>query len=351
MNEVIVGLRDVQAGQGARLDHIEGVEVVRDFGDSAGEYGATVRDVGLADRSARGKLRVTGADRAQFLHGMVTNTVVALAPGEGNHTALTDPKGNTQADLHLFNRGEEIFLETEPGLHLAVAAFLDRFLIADDAEIEDVTDDWSILGIQGPGSIRVLSSLGVEPPAELHGSVGIATSAGSWVASRAYAADLGFDIWVPPAEAGAVWTRLVEAGARPSGYDAFELRRIERGHPRYGLDVDDRAVPLEAGLADTVSFTKGCFIGQEVLAKMRNLGKPRRYLIGLRVESEEPPPAGTPIFDGDREVGSVRSSARSTAIDGTIALASVRRGSETPGRSLRLGELGRATVSELPFSA
>lgn len=350
MNEVTVGLREIQAEHGANWTRTDGDEVIGDYGDAAAEYEAIVKRVGLADRSARGKLRVTGADRAHFLHGMLTNTVEDLLPGEGNHSALTDPKGNTQADLHLFNRGEEIFLETEPGLQLAVAAFVDRFLIADDVVIKDVSGGWSILGVQGPGSIAVLATLGVELPGEQYGSVAMTTPQGGWIARRAYVAEVGFDIWVPTEEAGGLWVRLVEAGALPSGFAALELRRIERGQPRYGLDVDDAVVPLEAGLEDTVSFTKGCFIGQETLAKMHNLGKPRRYLVGLQVESEEPPATGTPIFNGDKEVGTVRSSARSVAIDSTIALASVRRGSEIPGTSLRLGETGRATVSELPFS-
>ncbi len=343
-----MGLREVQA-QGS-FETIEGREVAVDYGDAAAEYEAIRSNAALIDRSARGKLRVTGADRARFLHGMLTNTVEDVQPGKGNHTALTDPKGNTQADLHLYNRGEAMFLEFEPDLHTSAAAFLDRYLIGDDVSIEDVSESWSVLGIQGPLSTSVLEVLGVEVPGDDHESLAFPPCPDGWIVKRGYAADLGFDVWLPAEEGEATWTRLVEAGARPAGFGAVELRRIERGHPRYGVDVDDRVVPLEGGLADTVSFTKGCFIGQETLAKMQNLGKPRRYLVGLEVGSGRPPNRGTPVFNGEKEVGDVRSSTRSRALGRTIALASVRRGNEVPGTPLRLGEDGSATVSELPFS-
>lgn len=329
----------------------DGKGVVPDYGDEKAEYDVLIEGCGLVDRSARGKLEVTGEDRARFLHGMLTNAVETLAEGEGNHSALTDPKGSTQADLYLYHRGDAFWAETEPELQVKVADLLDRYLIADDVEIRDVSTDWSLLGLQGPSAESILGALGIAAPPEPLGSEA-ANVAGvdGWVVRRAYASDLGFDVWVPASEVFGVWAAAADAGAVPVGFTAVELRRIERGHPRYGQDVDDRVVPLEAGMADTLSFTKGCFIGQETLAKMQNLGKPRRFLVGLSIEGDHPPEARTSLYAGDKEVGDTRSSAASPALGSTIALGSVRRGSEEPGTELRLGDEGAAVVVSLPFA-
>ncbi len=337
-------LRDAQAALGSVETEGEGI---RHYGDADAEYESLIASAGLIDRSDRGKLRIEGGDRARFLHGMLTNTVETLGPGEGNHTALTDPQGRTQADMHLYSRGDVFFVETEPGLQADVFTFLDQFLIADDVTIEDVTEAWCIMGVQGPQSPGVLSDLGTDLPEDVYDSVDV--PGGGWVVKRIYAADVGYDLWIPADKAVDAWTGLVEKGARPAGLEAAERRRIERGHPRYGVDVDTRVVPLEAGLEDTVSFTKGCFIGQETLAKMHNLGKPRRYLVGLAIGRDNPPESGDQILDGEKVVGDVKSWVESPRMGGMIALASVRRGSETPGTTLRLQNGDEATVTALPF--
>ena len=340
----------VHEAAGAVFMKEAGLDVPVRYGDVKTEYRAVREAAGITDRSARGTLRVTGADRVRFLHGMLTHTVQGLAVWAGNYAAMTTPQGHTLADVWVHNRAEEVLLETEPGLQQKLWDALDKFLIADDVTIEDATPQRAILGVQGLSAAALVSSVLGEIPVDLPE---MHTVVRSWngmevaIVARSYTGLPGYDLWVSPDSAGALWDALVGGGCCPVGVEALEILRIEAGIPRYGSEVDERVMPLEAGMAHAVDFNKGCFIGQEALAKMQNLGKPRRYLVGIQVESDAAPVPGTDLLDGDRKAGWVTSSLRSETLGRTVAL--VRRGLETPGQVLSLADGTRTEVVALPF--
>jgi folate-binding protein YgfZ len=300
----------------------------------AAEYDLLREAVGLADSSARGKLRLTGADAAEFLQGQVTNDVEALAPGAGCYAALLNHKGKVQLDMRILRGDDWIWIDTEPGHQAPMERTVRTFGIGRDVRAEDATESYAILSLLGPAA---RSALEVEPPAEEHAFVN--GEHGLYVATH-----LGVDVICPAAEAEAVRLAL---GAEPVSDEAAECLRIEAGRPRFGIDFDSDTIPEEAGLNDrAVSFGKGCYVGQETVARLHYKGKPNRHLRGLRLS--EPMPTGAELRLGERVVGRVGSVAVSP-VHGPIALALVRR-EAGPGDELAAGDSGAtAAVVEPPF--
>jgi len=295
---------------------------------------------GLLERTGPATLEVRGPDAAEFLQGQVTNDVEALAPGKGCYAAMLNPKGRVVADMRILRQARERFLlDTEATASEAVLSDLRIYKIGRQVEIAE-TPDRRVLSLIGPGSEEVAASaLGVRTPSDEH----------SLVEARdglfAVRTDLGVDVIADrPAEARGL---LIGAGAQPVSLDAAEIVRIERGRPRHGLDMTEDNLPAEAGIVErAVSFTKGCYVGQEPVARMHYKGHPNRHLRGLRLSAQAEP--GTLLFTDGKEVGRVTSPTLSPAL-GPIALAMVRR-EVTPGDQLSVGEGGpAAAVVELPF--
>jgi folate-binding protein YgfZ len=292
--------------------------------------------VGLVDRSARGKLRLTGGEAVDYLQGQVTNDVAGLATGSGCYAALLNHKGKMLTDMRLLRGEDFVWIDAEPEGLPALLRNASMFSIGRDVRHEDVTGDYAILSLIGPDARAPLDA---PPPVEEHsftqGEHGLYVST-----------DLGVDVICPAAEAAAVREAL---GVEEVSEEAAECLRIESGRPRFSIDVGTETIPQEAGLNDrAVSFTKGCYVGQETVARLHYKGKPNRHLRGLRLA--EPVERGADIRVGERVVGEIGSSAESPAF-GPIALAVVRREAE-PGAVVRVGESSvEATVSELPFTA
>jgi folate-binding protein YgfZ len=300
----------------------------------AAEYDLLREAVGLVDSSARGKLRLTGAEAAEFLQGQVTNDVEGLAPGDGCYAALLNHKGKVQVDMRVLRGDDWIWIDTEPGLEPVMERTVRMFGIGRDVRSEDVTASHAILSLLGPAARSVLD---VEPPPTEHAWV--QGEHGTYVTTH-----LGVDVICPADHAEA--TRVALA-VEPVSDDAADCLRIEAGRPRFGVDFDSETIPEEAGLNDrAVSFTKGCYVGQETVARLHYKGKPNRHLRGLRLS--EPVPSGAELRLGDRVVGRVGSVAVSPA-HGPIALAVVRR-EAAPGDELTVGDSGAtAAVVEPPF--
>ncbi|MFL5781187.1 MAG: YgfZ/GcvT domain-containing protein [Thermoleophilaceae bacterium] len=300
----------------------------------AAEYDLLREAVGLADSSARGKLRLSGAEAAEFLQGQVTNDVEALAPGSGCYAALLNHKGKVQLDMRVLRGEDWIWIDTEPGYAPVMERTVRTFGIGRDVRAEDATESHAILSLLGPAARSVLDA---EPPAEEHAFT--EGEHGLYVATR-----LGVDVICPAGSAEAVRVAL---GVEDVSDDAAECLRIEAGRPRFGADFDSDTIPEEAGLNDrAVSFTKGCYVGQETVARLHYKGKPNRHLRGLRLS--EPVPSGTELRLGERVVGRVGSVALSP-VHGPIALALVRR-EAAPGDELAAGGSGAtAAVLEPPF--
>jgi folate-binding protein YgfZ len=301
----------------------------------AAEYELLRESAGLVDRSARGKLRLTGAEAAEFLQGQVTNDVEALAPGSGCYAALLSHKGKVQADMRVLCGDGWIWLDCEPGTQALLERTVRTFGIGRDVHADDVTESEAILSLVGPAAAGALDA---EPPAEEHSFV--TGEHGLYVRT-----DGGVDVICPAADAEAVRLAL---GVEDVSEEAAECLRIESGRPRFGRDFGTDTIPEEAGLNErAVSFTKGCYVGQETVARLHYKGKPNRRLRGLRLS--EPVATGQALRLGDRQVGTVGSVAVSP-VHGPIALAVVRR-EAGPGDELSVdGSAATAEVLEPPFT-
>jgi folate-binding protein YgfZ len=298
------------------------------------EYERLREAVGLLDRSDRGKFRLTGAEVAEFLQGQITNDVEALTPGSGCYAALLDHKGKIRADMRVL-RGEDWFwLDCEAIGHDALARTIKMYSLGRDVKSEDASSTRAILSLIGPAAREALDA---PPPDTEHAFV--EGEHGIYVAT-----DLGVDIICDAEQVDAVKDAL---GIEPVSEEAAECLRIESGRPRHGLDMGPETIPQEAGLNDrAVSFEKGCYVGQETVARLHYKGKPNRFLRGLRLTGEAG--RGAPITFGDKQVGTIGSTCVSPA-HGPIALALVRR-EAAPGDTVQVGEGEiEAEVVDLPF--
>jgi folate-binding protein YgfZ len=304
---------------------------------------AALRDgCGLVDRSERGKLALTGSQAKEFLQGQVTNDVEALVPGQGCYAAFLDHKGKMQGDLRVLDLGDELLLDCERSALQDLFNMIRRYKLGLDVELHKRTIEFSLLSLIGPDARRVAGAQGL-PAAEHACDRAVLGAAGVVLAVT----DLGVDVLCGAENVARVRGALEAAGAVPVTEAAAEVLRIESGRPRYGIDLDATVIPQEAGLNErAVSFTKGCYVGQETVARLHYRGKPNRHLRGLRLS--EPAESGSELRLGERVVGRLGSVAVSPR-KGPIALALVRR-EAAPGD--RLAVEGRAAVAEvvdLPF--
>jgi folate-binding protein YgfZ len=307
-------------------------------------YRALRTGAGVLDRSELGKLALTGAQAAEMLNGQISNDVEALAPGSGCYAALLTNKGKMLGDLRVLDTGDELLLLTERSALQALFDQIRRGAIGWQAELHKRTLQQGLLSVIGPRAREVVpgaDALGADEhssaPADIDGA-----------AVLLVATDLGVDVVSAAEDTVRVREALLRAGAVAVDEAAAEVVRVESGRPRYGIDLDESTIPQEAGLNDrAVSFTKGCYVGQETVARLHWRGKPNRHLRGLRLSA--PAPSGTPLRLGEREVGRLGSVAISPAY-GPIALAIVRR-EAGPGDTLAVGDANAtATVVDLPFS-
>ena len=308
-----------------------------------GQYRALREEAGLVERSERGKLGLRGAEAAEYLQSQLTQDVEALAPGEGAYAALLDRKGHMQADMRVLRvAADELWIDTEAVAMEALARHLGMYKIGREVEIEDVTAERAVLSVIGPlaGEVSGAGPLSPEHAHELVERDGIE--------ARAVATDLGIDLVVAAEAAERLRAALVAAGAVEVSPEAAEIVRVESGRPRFGAEMTTATIPQEAGINErAVSFTKGCYIGQETVARLHYKGKPNRHLRGLALSA--PAAAGQEIVLGEREVGRVGTAVVSPA-RGPIALAIVRREAE-PGARVTVGpDAAEAEVVELPFA-
>jgi tRNA-modifying protein YgfZ len=300
------------------------------------EYELLRESAGLVDRSARAKIRLTGSEAAEFLQGQVTNDVEGLAPGQGCYAALLSHKGKMRADMRILRGADWIWLDSEPFAREGLLKTFRMYSIGRDVNAEDATDAYAILSLIGPDARAALDAA---PPPEEHAFV--EGRLGLYVAT-----DVGVDLVCPTGAADAARATL---GVDLVSAEAAECVRIESGRPRHGIDTTGETIPEEAGLNErAVSFTKGCYVGQETVARLHYKGKPNRRLRGLRLSAPEP--TGSEVRAGERAVGAVGSTALSP-LHGPIALAILRREVD-PGDTVEVGTDGTtAKVVELPFDA
>jgi tRNA-modifying protein YgfZ len=308
----------------------------------AADYRALTEQVGLVDRSERGKLALTGGEAKEFLHGQVTNDIEALEPGRGCYAAFLTHKGKMLGDLRILDTGDELLLDCERVSLQELFNMIRRYKLGRDVELHKRTLDRGLLSVIGPDARRVTGAADLPETEHAHrtGRIGGA-------AVRLIATDLGVDVLCAADDTEPVAAALIAAGAVPAGEEAAEVRRVETGRPRYGIDIDDSVIPQEAGLNErAVSFEKGCYVGQETVARLHFRGKPNRHLRGLRLTGAAA--AGDVLRSGEKEVGRLGSVVQSPR-HGPIALALVRKQAQ-PGTTVAVGEHDvRAEVVDLPF--
>jgi tRNA-modifying protein YgfZ len=298
----------------------------------AADYRLLREQVGLVDRSERGKLALTGAEAKEFLHGQVTNDVEGLEPGRGCYAAFLTHKGKMLGDLRILDLGDELWLDTERVALQELFNMIRRYKLGRDVELHKRTLERALLSLVGPGA-RELFSVGPDEHDNERRDFGVVV-----------ATDVGVDVICDAERVDEVKTAL---GVPEVSEAAAEIVRVETGRPRYGIDLDDSVIPQEAGLNErAVDFEKGCYVGQETVARLFYRGKPNRHLRGLRLS--EPVATGEPLRLGEKQVGRAGSSVVSPT-HGPIALAIVRR-EAGPGDELVAGEQATAVVEALPFT-
>lgn len=342
------------AALGGRMTELDGRPVAADYGDPQAEHARVRAAGGFIDRSYRGKLRVSGPDRAALLQSMTTNDVEKQAEGTAIPNAICTGHGKVQSLFTCLKRADDFLLDMDPAVRDFTRDFLIKYTIIRDAETVDESDAIGHVGLYGPQAAPVLAgALGVKADAlpAAPGEARTPADTGPIVLATAELATPGFELWVAREGIRGLWEALLAAGephgVGPFGFAALESLRIEAGRPRYGMEVDDEVILLEAGLKEAASFDKGCYIGQETLSRIVFRGHVNRELAGLIVAGDSPA-AGTPVTDGAAEVGTVRSAAYSPTLERVLALAYLKRSHLAPGTAVTVGG-APATVAALPF--
>jgi len=336
---------------GARLGSYRGAETPSSFGDVTAEFRALLEGCAMYDMSWQAKLVLTGEDRVRWLNGMVTNNIRDLAVSHGVYSFQLSAQGRIQGDLVAYNRGDHLLLTTDRDQAPAIIAVFDRYIIMDDVEVADISEQLATIGVMGPKAREVLSRAGIDVAQLEPGQVldAVWRELGISVARSAQPAIDGYEIWFAAGNADKVWEGLQSSGAVPVGSDALELYRIVRGVPRFGVDLRDRDLPQETGQQYALNFAKGCYIGQEIVERIRSRAILHRSFVGFEVEGAPPPP-GTKVRVNDKNAGEMTSAARVPFPSGerTLGLGYAHREVAAPGTRVQIGDQ-IATVAALPF--
>lgn len=360
---------------GATMIERDGWSLPQSYGDVLLEY-AAVREgaAGLIDLSSRGRIKVSGTEAVQFLNGLVTNDMKTLAEHSWMPAAFPNVQGRLIASVRVIrlhdngtdrNVGPTFLIDTEAATHGSVLKSIERFTLAGDFRVTDVTNQTAMLSVQGEKAVEIVRAVlgdaaagieanGVEQiewPRNAKG--GSDVTEGVIVLRAAHTAEGGFYFVVPSNDAGSLFEALENAGARPVGNDALEMLRIEAGVARYGIDMDETNVVTEAALDDAVSYTKGCYVGQEIIARIKYRGHVAKKLSGLMFEQAVPLEVGSSIQSSDsKEIGRITSTTYSPNLGRTIALAYLKYDYLALGTRVKVisaaNELA-AQVTELPF--
>jgi folate-binding protein YgfZ len=355
-------LHEITTQAGARFAKESGWLLPAHFGDPKGEYDAACREASLFDLSPRGTIELTGPEAQSFLHNLCTNDVLGLPVLSSCEAFFTNAKAKVIGHAYVYNLGLAndspcFWLDVEPGTVAKMMSHLEHFCISEQVEFADRSTEYAQLYLAGPRATAVLTEA-LQPRFSLPGrpnSIAL-DQVDSLLHQVRWQEPLGlpgFGLLCSPSRAAAVWQSLVSAGARPAGMLAYETLRVEAGTPAYGKDFDEANLVMEVGrIGQAISYTKGCYLGQEPIVRARDLGHLNRTLGGLRLEGNEPAGRGATLLRDGNGVGNVTSSVASPRL-GVIALAYIRRGSQDPGTVLEVSDgttRCKAVVSALPFA-
>lgn len=301
-------------------------------------YEALHDGAALVDLTGRGKIRLSGEDRARLLHAMTTNHVNDLKPGHGLYAFFLNAQGRVLADVNIWNMGDSFLLDTEPETAKLVYQHLDKFIIADDVTLSDETEETATWYVEGPSAGSVVQSAGFPVPDEPFNSMeenGILTAKVN-----------GIFLYCPLAEKEVVAKRLRNAGAVHASAEEFLLYRLEQRRPRYGVDFSEAQIPQETQQMQAIHFSKGCYLGQEIVERVRSRGHVNKQLVSLAIAGCSAPAAETKIFSGDKEVGEITSAAFSPMQNHVVAFGYVRTEAIRSQSPLVVGEVPAKIVED-----
>lgn len=334
-------------------------QIPGNFGSVEQEVTNVRNNIGIIDLSNRSKLKLSGKEHLKLLQGMLSNDVLKLEVGQGVYSTLLTVKGKVMSDMRVYRNEEYAIMDLEPGMNKPIKDHLNKYKLSYRAEIEDISYDYSLFHICGPTSAGFIERLTGESTQNMDNLDfrDITMTGMRYIIFRVNrTGESGFDILVDNEHADRLWADIVKKGEdyelNPFGLDSLEVLRVEAGIPVYGKDFDDSTIPIEAGLWNALSFEKGCFIGQEVVARIKWRGRVNWHLVGLLIESEDIPDKNDPIYSGEKKVGRITSPVYSYTIRNPVALAYLRREYVEPGTGvmIRSGDKNiNAKVVKTPF--
>jgi len=338
--------------------YYRGATTVARVGDPDAEFTALQKGCGIYDLGFRTRISLTGSDRVRWLNGMVTNNIRDLAADHGVYAFLLNPQGRILGDMYVYNQGEALMVETDRSQAEKIVATFDHYIIMDDVEVTDVSERQTAIGLAGSNSRAVLNLAGIEVP-NLEplqmitprcdcdcGCVECTVIRGEDGPQESY------EVWLAPKDVYKTWLGLIAAGATPVGSEALEMQRIASGVPLYGVDIRERDLPQETEQMRALNFNKGCYVGQEIVERIRSRGNVHRKFSGFVMEDAAAIAAGAKIVSDEKEVGEITSAAvlRAASGDRTVALGYIRREVGIPGREVTIGTV-KATVIQLPLES
>jgi folate-binding protein YgfZ len=343
-------------GESMRASEYCGAMTAASFSHPQAEFASLRNACGIYDLGFRARISLKGGDRVRWMNGMVTNNIRDLAAGHGVYAFLLNPQGRILGDMYVYNSGESLTVETDRSQVEKIVATFHHYIIMDDVELTDDSEAWTALGLAGPRSRGILNAAGIAvpelEPLQTHaaqcncdcGCVQCTVVRGEDAQREAY------EIWLAPKDVFKTWQALLAAGATPVGSDALELQRVVAGIPLYGVDIRERDLPQETEQMRALNFNKGCYVGQEIVERIRSRGNVHRKFTGFVMEGVADIAAGAKIFSVEKEVGEITSVAVLGAASRgrTVALGYIRREVGVPGREVTVGAV-KATVAQLPL--
>src|SRR6202167_4312203 len=349
-------LRTQATSQAPREGDYRGASTAASFAGAHEEFSALLTGCGVYDLGFRARISLTGGDRVRWLNGMVTNNIRDLASKQGVYAFLLNPQGRILGDMFVYNLGETLVVETDHSQVEKIVATFDHYIIMDDVEVADVSAEQTALGLAGPKSRAALNAAGIEVP-EMQPLQTITPQCNCdcgcvecTVVRGEDAQGQSFEIWLAPKDVYKTWRALIAAGAIPAGSEALGMQRIVAGVPLYGVDIRERDLPQETEQARALNFNKGCYVGQEIVERIRSRGNVHRKFTGFLLEGAAAVAAAAKIISDEKGVGGVNSVAAIPTASGerTVALGYIRREVGLPGRDVTIGT-AKATVVQLPL--
>ena len=361
-------LHEIHKSLSAKFAEVDGWGMPANYGDPVAEHLAVRKGVGIMDISHRGKVSVSGKDRTKFLQKILSQDMNKLAPGTGGYSTLLNTKGHMLAYMRIYSDEESFLIDTEPGLAEKIVQALTHYLFREDVKIEDVTLKYGLITIQGPRSRELLGKVGdadVKDMAECaHTNLSI-NNVSCRVVRTTYTGEEGYDIYVPWNDAPGVWQAILSGGIgheiTPFGLYALETLRIEAGTPVYNVDMDEDTIPIEANLDKAVSYDKGCYVGQETIARIKFRGHVNMTLTGISITNPSLPAGFISqkgdsiceiIGDSEHDIGFITSGCFSPTLNRPIALGYLRVEHSKPGKEVFIDKGSKriaGTVARLPF--